>query len=94
MIDIVGVSASTHHLGEQLERVDRGDYGCAGCFYTKSSSAQSFVRLLENNKITLYPTPLLLVKLFVIYILNHLFIKLVVSNMTARKLLRVDVIKN
>ena len=59
----------------------------------KSVSAQSFVRLLVNNKITLYPTPLLTVKFFVIYILNHLFIKLVVSNMTASKLLRVDVIK-
>ena len=59
-VDIVGVSASTHHLGEQLERVDWGDSGCDGCQLTKSVSAQSFVRLLENNKITLYPTPLLL----------------------------------
>ena len=48
VLDIVGVFASTHHLGEQLERVDRGDYGCAGCFCTKSSSAQSFVRLLKK----------------------------------------------
>ena len=33
------------------------------------------------------------VKLFVIFILDHLFIKIVVFTMTAGKLLRVDVIK-
>ena len=27
MLDIDGVFASTHHLGEQLERVDGGDSG-------------------------------------------------------------------
>ena len=33
MINIVGVCASTHHLGGQLDRVDGGDRGVAGGFY-------------------------------------------------------------
>ena len=66
MLDIDGVFASTHHPGEQLDRVDLGD---SGCQLTEGVSAKSIVRLfLENNKITLYPTSLLLVKLFVIFI--------------------------
>ena len=33
LINTVGVCASTHHLGEQLERVDGGDRGVTGGFY-------------------------------------------------------------
>ena len=34
LVDFDGVFASTHHLGEQLERVDVGDSGCEGCLYS------------------------------------------------------------